>query len=63
MKENEKEYLKRIFGGIPYVFQRKEGFYPLILQSDEEARANGECNPGTISVTNEITKEVVFREV
>lgn len=55
------EQAKRIFGGIPYTFMRANGFYPLVLQSDEEAEANGICNPGTISVTNELTGEVVFR--
>ena len=54
---------KRIFGGIPYTFMRAEGFYPLILQSDDEAEANGVCNPGTICVTNELTGKVVFRSV
>lgn len=39
-----------------------EGFYPLVLQSDEEAEANGLCNKGNISVTNELTQQVVFRQ-
>ena len=45
------------------MFQRAEGFYPLILQSDEEAEANGLHNKGTICVTNELTGNVVFRQV
>lgn len=35
-----------------YVFVREEGFYPLELANDEEARANAECNPGTLRVEN-----------
>lgn len=57
------EQAKRVFGGIPYTFMRAEGFYSLVLQSDEEAEANGICNPGTICVTNELTGQVVFRSV
>ncbi len=33
-----------------YVFIREGHFYPLQLGSDEEARANAECNPGTVRV-------------
>jgi hypothetical protein len=33
-----------------YIFFRKEGWYPLNLGSDEEARANAEHNPGTLKV-------------
>ena len=36
-----------------YVFVRAEGFYPLELTSDDEARANAECNPGTLRVENQ----------
>ena len=54
--------MKKMFGGTPYTFHRKEGFYPLVLQSDEEARANAICNPGTIRVVNEINQAVVFSE-
>lgn len=55
--------VKQVMGEIPYVFQRAEGFYPLMLQSDDEAETNGVCNPGTICVTNELTGKVVFRSV
>lgn len=57
MTDNEMEIIKKMIGGIPYTFQRANGFYPLILQSDEEAEANGFCNPGTICITNEIDAE------
>ena len=63
MDKLTQEQAKRIFGGIPYTFVRAEGFYPLILKSDEEAEANGMSNPGTIKVTNELTGKVVFRAV
>lgn len=43
-----------------YTFHRENGFYPLELASDEEARANAECNPGTVKVVNEITGETVW---
>lgn len=33
-----------------YVFFRPGHFYPLELVNDEDARANAECNPGTIRV-------------
>lgn len=60
--KNVEDTVKSIFGGIPYSFHRKTGFYPLILQSDEEAIENAICNPGTIRVVNEITQVVVFTE-
>ena len=45
-----------------YTFHRKEGFYSLEFSSDEEAKANGLCNPGTLEVVNEFTKEIIFTE-
>lgn len=33
-----------------YVFFRDEGFYPIELRDDDDARDNAECNPGTIRV-------------
>lgn len=43
-----------------YIFHRKEGFYPLELPNDADARANAECNPGTTRVTNETTGEQIW---
>lgn len=54
------ETIKRMFGGNIYTFHRKDGFYPLQLNSDDEAIANAKCNPGTLKVVNEITGETVF---
>lgn len=50
----------QMFGGIVYTFHRADGFYPLTLQSDEEAIANAKCNKGTLRVTNELSGDVVF---
>lgn len=33
-----------------YTFHRTGHFYPLELRDDEDARANAECNPGTLKV-------------
>lgn len=43
-----------------YAFQRKEGFYFLELGSDDEAIANGKCNPGTLRVVNEVAGYTVY---
>lgn len=56
------EKVARVMGGIPYTFHREEGWYPLQLGSDFEARANAECNPGTLKVVNELTQETVFEQ-
>lgn len=45
----------------PYVFFRKEGFYPLELRDDEEAKRNAEWNPGTVRV-EDINGKVVWRQ-
>jgi hypothetical protein len=34
-----------------YVFERAEGWYPLELKDDADARRNAELNPGTLKVT------------
>lgn len=60
IQPHELDAIKKVLGGIPYTFHRAEGFYPLMLESDESAKANGECNPGTLRVVNELTKDVVF---
>ena len=52
--------MRQIFGGIPYTFHREKGFYPLVLQSDEEAIENARCNPGTIKVVNELSQVTVY---
>jgi hypothetical protein len=44
-----------------YTFHRKDGFYPLELESDSEAIANAISNPGTLRVVNEVTKKEVFK--
>ncbi len=43
----------------PYVFFRADGFYPIELKDDEDARQNAEINPGTIRVEN-IDGDVVW---
>ena len=43
-----------------YLFFRAEGFYPIELRDDADARANAECNPGTLKVETAIG-EVVWR--
>lgn len=44
-----------------YTFHRESGgFYPIELETDAQALADVERNPGTVKVVNEITKEVVF---
>lgn len=63
IEPNELDGIKRLLGGIPYTFHRKDGFYPLMLGSDDEARGNAECNPGTVRVVNEITKDEVWNDI
>lgn len=60
IQPRELDAIKRVLGGIPYTFHRPEGFYPLMLDSDEIAKGHGECNPGTLRVVNELTKDVVY---
>jgi hypothetical protein len=45
---------------IPYTFHRQDGFYILEFDDDKEAILNGLCNPGTLKIVNEITREVIF---
>ena len=45
---------------IVYTFHRKEGFYILELESDEDASANAKCNEGTLMVVNVLTGDIVF---
>lgn len=36
---------------LPYIFFRKDGFYPVDgIKNDEEAKRQAEINPGTIRV-------------
>ena len=47
-----------------YTFHRpidgREFFYPIVLDDDDQARRNAECNPGTLKVVNEMTERVVW---
>lgn len=43
-----------------YSFHRSDGFYPLELKDDADAKANAECNVGTLKVENVVTREVVW---
>lgn len=45
-----------------YTFFREGMFYPLELGSDAEARANADCNPGTVKVVNERTGRTIWTE-
>lgn len=47
----DSDYGKAITGDPVYLFHRADGWYPLQLKSDTEARANAENNPGTLKVT------------
>ena len=42
-----------------YTFHRKEGWYPIEFEDDEEAIRNVMCNPGTLKVVNEETEEII----
>lgn len=46
---------------LPYVFFRKEGFYPIELLNDEDAKRNAELNPGTLRV-EDINGRVIWPE-
>lgn len=43
-----------------YLFIRADVFYPIELRDDDDARANAECNPGTVRVENALTNEIVW---
>lgn len=43
-----------------YIFIRADMFYPIELRDDDDARANAECNPGTVRVENALTGETVW---
>jgi hypothetical protein len=43
-----------------YIFVRKEGFYPIKLKDDEEAKMNAEINEGTIQVIDPLTEDVIW---
>lgn len=45
-----------------YIFFRDGTFYPVELSSDEQARKNAECNPGTLKVENALTREIVWEK-
>lgn len=44
----------------PYVFFRKDMWYPIEMKDDADACANAECNPGTMRV-EDISGRVVWR--
>lgn len=44
-----------------YAFHRAEGFYPIVLRDDADARKNAESNPGTLRVTAEPSGREVWR--
>jgi hypothetical protein len=44
-----------------YLFIRTEGFYPIELRNDDDARKNAECNPGTLRV-EAVSGRVVWRK-
>jgi hypothetical protein len=44
-----------------YIFHREDDYWYLIeLYDDADAKINAEWNPGTVLVTNALTKEVVW---
>lgn len=43
-----------------YIFHRADGWYPLELKDDAEAKANAQCNPGTLKVENAATGQVIW---
>jgi hypothetical protein len=48
-------------GHYTYLFIRKEHFYPIELEDDEEARRHAELNPGTVRV-EDIYGNVIWRQ-
>lgn len=55
MKPGSKKELK--YG---YVFHRKDGWYPLPCDSDNDAIRQAKGNPGTIKVTVGLTDRLVW---
>jgi hypothetical protein len=45
-----------------YIFFRDDGWYLLDLKSDDSARRNAECNPGTLRVEVAFTGETVWEK-
>lgn len=43
-----------------YIFIRKEGFYPVELRDDDDAKRNAEINPGTLRV-EDLNGRVVWK--
>ena len=43
---------------ILHIFFRDKGFYSLKFESDDEARRNADCNPGTLRVETYDGKQV-----
>lgn len=46
---------------VTYTFHRVEGFYPLELRDDADARRNAKCNPGTLKVVRWPGEIVVWK--
>jgi len=45
-----------------YTFHRAEGFYPIELRDDDDARVNAEFNPGTQEVRCAFTGRIVWSD-
>lgn len=43
-----------------YTFHRADGFYPLELPNDADAKSNAVWNPGTLKVVNEVTGVMIW---
>ena len=43
-----------------YLFFRADGWYPLNLADDKDARRNAECNTGTVKVEN-INGDIIWQ--
>jgi len=61
MNRHDKRALKAQGLKRLYTFHRAEGWYPLELADDEDARKNAEFNPGTLRV-EDIDGNVVWRQ-
>lgn len=45
-----------------YIFHRAEGWYPVELRNDADARKNAEGNPGTVKVTDALSEKVIWEK-
>jgi len=60
VNRHERRAAKAQGRGRLYTFHRAEGWYPLELEDDEDARKNAEFNPGTLRV-EDMDGNVVWR--